>query len=103
MVAIVLKQYFKKQKSKTIKYRSHKNFCKDGFRSQLLYELNKGLMKISGLDRFNATVPKVLDNKAPKRMKYARVNEAPFMSRAIKKAIMKKARFRNKFLKNHIN
>ena len=103
MVVIVLKQYFKKQKSKTIKCRSHKNFCNDGFRSQLLHELNKGLMKISGLDHFNATVPKFLDNKAPKRMKYARVNEAPFMNRAIKKAIMKKTRFRNKFLKNHIN
>ena len=54
-------------------------------------------MKISGLNHFNATVPKVLDNKAPKIMKYARVNEAPFMNRAIKKTIMKKTRFRNKF------
>ena len=99
MVVMVLKQYFKKQKSKTIKYRSHKNFCNDGFRSQLLHDLNKGLMKISGLDHFNATVPNVLHNKAPKIMKYARVNEAPFMNRAVKKTIMKKTRFRNKLKK----
>ena len=33
-------------------------------------------------------------------MKYVRANEAPFMNRTIKKAIMKRSRLRNKFIKN---
>ena len=33
-------------------------------------------------------------------MKIVRANEAPFMNRTIKKAIMKRSRIRNKFLKN---
>ena len=69
----------------------------------MLHELNKGLIKISDLDHFNVTVQKVLDNEAPIRMKYVRANEAAFMNRAIKKAIMKRLRLRIKFLKNPTN
>ena len=72
MVVTALKQFFKKQESRTIEYRSHKNFCDDGVRSQLLHELNNGLIKISCFDYFNANV---LDNEAPKRMKYVRENK----------------------------
>ena len=53
-------------------------------------ELNIGLIKISDLNHFNATVLKVLDIKAPKEMKYVRANEALFVRRAVKKAIMKR-------------
>ena len=100
MVATVLKQYFKKKEPTVIKYRKHKNFCNDRFRSQLLNELNKGLIKISDLEHFNATILKILDHEAPIKMKYVRANEAPFMNKTIKKAIMKRSRLRNKFVKN---
>ena len=100
MVVTVLKQYIKKKESRIIKYRNHKNFCNDSFRTQLLNELNKGLIRISDLDHFNTTVLKILDNEAPIKMKNVRANEAPFMNRTIKKAIMKRSRLRNKFLKN---
>ena len=33
-------------------------------------------------------------------MKYVRANEAPFMNKTIKKALMKRSRVRNKFIKN---
>ena len=66
----------------------------------MLNELNKGIIRISDLDHFNTTVPKILDNEAPIKMKNIRANEAPFMNRTIKKAIMKRSRLRNKFLKN---
>ena len=62
MFIAILKQYFKKQESRAIKYRSHKYFCNNDFRLQLLHELNKELIKISDLDHFNPTVLKVLDN-----------------------------------------
>ena len=77
--------------------RSHKSFFNNDFRSQLQHDLNKGVIKISDLDHFNATVLKVLDNEASARIKYARANVAFFMSRAIKKANIKR------FLTNPIN
>lgn len=62
--------------------------------------MNKGLIKLSGLDYFNATVLKVLDNEARIIMKFFRANEAPIMNRAIENAIMKRSRLGKKFLKN---
>ena len=100
MVVTVLKQYFKKKEPRVTKYRKHKNFCNDRFRSQFVNELNKGLIKTSDLEHFNATVLKILDHEAPIKMKYVRANEAPFMNKTIKKAIMKRSRLRNKFIKN---
>ena len=70
------------------------------FRTQLLNELNKGLIRISDLDHFNTTVLKILDNEAPVKMKNVRANEASFMNITIKKVIMKRSRLRNTFLKN---
>ena len=100
MVVTVLKPYIKKKESRIIKYRNHTNFCNYSFRTQLLNELNKGLITISDLDHFNTTVLKILDDEAPIKMKNVRANDAPFMNRTIKKAIMKRSRLRNKFLKN---
>ena len=90
MVVTVLKQYIKKKELRIIKYRNHINFCNDSFRTQLLNELNKGLIIISYLAHFNTTVLKIFDNEAPIKMKNVRANEAPFMNRTIKKAIMKR-------------
>ena len=69
----------------------------------MLNELNKRLIRISDLAHFNTTVLKIFDNEAPIKMKNVRANEAPFMNRTIKKAIMKRSRLRNKFLKNPTN
>ena len=103
LVVTVLKQYIKKKELRIIKYRNHVNFCNDSFRTQLLNELNKRLIRISDLAHFNTTVLKIFDNEAPIKMKNVRANEAPFMNRTIKKAIMKRSRLRNKFLKNPTN
>ena len=55
----------------------------------MLNELNKGLIRISDLDHLDTTVLKILDNEAPIKKKNVKANEAPFMNRTIKKAIMK--------------
>ena len=47
------KQYIKKKESRITKYRNYKNFCNDSFRTELLNELNKRLIRISDLDHFN--------------------------------------------------
>ena len=89
LVITVLKQYIKKKELRIIKYRNHVNFCNDSFRTQLLNELNKRLIRISDLAHFNTTVLNIFDNEAPIKMKNVRASEAPFMNRTIKKAIMK--------------
>ena len=63
----------------------------------MLFELNKGLIELSGLEHFNATVLKVPANEAPIKVKYFRAIETPFINRTIKKAVMKRSRLRNKF------
>ena len=59
--------------------------------------MNKGLIELLGLEHFHATALKVPANEAPIKMKYFRANEAPFTNRAIKKAVTKRSRLRNKF------
>ena len=44
-----------------------------------------------------------LNMHAPMREKYVRANNAPFVSKALSKAIMSRSRLRNKYLKNPNN
>ena len=53
---------------------------------------------MSDLNHFYATALNFFENETPIRMKFVRGNEAPFMNRAIKRAII-----RNKILKNPTN
>ena len=45
----------------------------------------------------------LLNMHAPMRGKYVRANNAPFVSKALSKAIMTRSRLRNKYLKNPNN
>ena len=49
---------------------------------------------------FKETVFNIFNKYAPIKKKYVRANEAPFMIKELHKAIMKRSRLRNKFLKN---
>ena len=51
-------------------------------------------------DLFFEICQKVLNHRAPRKKKYTRGNNKPFMTKALSKAIMQRTRFRNKFLKN---
>ena len=42
---------------------------------------------------------KVLSKNAPVKKRYLRANEAPFMNKVLKKAIMKRSQLRNVFQK----
>ena len=103
MVVTVLKSYFRKCEAKIIKYRSNKKFCNDRFRQQLLEELNKSFISVLDLAKFNACVLEVLNKKVPIKKKFINANEAPFMTRKLKKAIMIRSRLRNTFLKHPTN
>ena len=49
---------------------------------------------------FKETVFYICNKHAPMKRKYVRANEAPFMTKELHKAIMKRSRLRNKLLKN---
>ena len=45
----------------------------------------------------------MLDKQLPKKKKYVRGNQSPFMNNTLSKAIMLRTNLRNKFLKNRSN
>ena len=91
------KKSFQKCKPHIITYRNYKNYDHDVFRSEIqtfcsLNETDLGLFKESVFCIFN--------KHAPIRKKYLRANEAPFLTKELHNAIMKRSSWRNKFLKD---
>ena len=90
------KMSFQKWKPHIITYWNYKNYENDAFRSEIqtfctLNETDLGLLKESIFYIFN--------KHAPIRKKYLQANEVPFMTKELHNAIVKRARYRNKFLK----
>ena len=90
------KTSFQKREPKIIKYRDYKNFDNHNFRSEILQRN----FNYTDLRTFKKTVFNIFNKYAPIKRKYVRANEAPFMSKELHKAIMKRSRLRNKFLKD---
>ena len=99
LVVTVLKTFYKKQRPKIIHYRNYKNFENDNFREDLKKELLKFDIINAPLSKFNDTVLSVLDKHAPKKLKYIRSNNCNFMTKELRKAIMKRSKLRIKFFK----
>ena len=91
------KMSFQKYKPHFIKYWSYKNYDNDVFRSetQTFCSLNE-----TDLGLFRESIFCIFNKHAPIRKKYLRANEAPFMTKELHNAIMKRSRYRNKFLKD---
>ena len=88
---------FQKCKPHVITYRNNKNYDNNVFRSKIqsFYSLNEtdlGLLKESVFGIFN--------KYAPIRKKYLRADEAPFITKELYNVIMRRSRYRNKFLKD---
>ena len=88
---------FQKFKPHIITYQNCKSYDNDVLRSEIqtfcsLDETDLGLFKESVFCIFN--------KHEPVRKKYLRANEAPFMTKELHNAIMKRSRYRNKFLKD---
>ena len=99
MVVTVLKVFYKKQKPKIIQYRKYDNFNNDLFREELNNELLNVDLNNAELSEFTETFMSLLDKHAPKKQKYIRANNANFMTKSLRKAIMLRSKFRNRFLK----
>ena len=103
MTVTVLKTFFKKEEPKVITYRNYKNFSNDVFRQLIFDDLSnfqQGTYEDPPLEIFLDICLRALNQCAPKRKKYIRANNSPFMNRNISKAIVVRSRLRNKFLRN---
>ena len=102
MPVTVMRKIFKKLKPRTINYRSYKHFSNEAYRESLLHELSKEVFvnNDDGLQRFCDININILNSHAPRNRKLARGNQMPFITKDLSKAIMKRSRLHNNFLKN---
>ena len=94
MVVTELKMGFQKLKPHIVAYRDYQHFDNEKFRSDI-----ENCASEKNLKCFKENVFCIFNKHALIKRKYVRSNEAPFMIKELHKAIMKRSRLRNKFLK----
>ena len=94
MVATSFKMSFSKNKPIERTYREMKHFDRETFRSELISELSKiG----SDYNTFDDVFNKVLNKHAPIKTKLLRANHKPYVTKAMRKAIMKRSELATKY------
>ena len=100
MVTTSLKGSFHKKKPKIFTYRDYKKFDNQVFNFKVREAIGSVPNIQTDFNLFNSTVKDILNKQAPLKQKYLRDNDAPFMSKNLRKAIMKRSRLKNRFNKN---
>ena len=95
----VLKMFFTKQKHETIFYRNYKKFDNLKFKEAINRKLMKHDLNNIDYEDFHEIVLSILDAHAPLKKKHLRANHASFLTIEFRKAVMKRARLRNVYLK----
>ena len=95
MTITIMKTVFKKKKPKIIQYRDYKKFSNAVFRSELIELLYIHDVNNIHYNDFDNLVMGLLNIYAPIKYKYIRANEAPFMNKEFKNAIMVRSKLKN--------
>ena len=97
-----MRKKFKKIKHRIINYRSDNNFSNEYYRKCLFNELKRETSVNNGwgFEKFCDMSIKLLNRHAPIKEKYKRGNRMPFVTKDLSKAIMKRSKLRNNYLKN---
>ena len=95
MVLTSMKTTFPKAVPKEIVYRDMKNFDKKAFKRDLKENLKKADSTNYAL--FEEIFENVLDKHAPKKKKIQRANHKPYVTKAMRKAIMKRSELATKY------
>ena len=93
-----MKTTFPKAQPRIIYYRDYKNFDLYNFRTDLREQLSKSAEK--DYFHFELTFLRVLEAHAPMKKKVLRANDKPYMTKALRKAIMRRSELKRKYLKN---
>ena len=97
MVVTVMKTTFPKAKPKMIYYRDYKKFNLIEFRRDLRNELSKAI--VLGYAHFEHIFLTVLEKHAPIKQRVVRANDKPYMTKVLRKAIMRRSFLKNKYHK----
>ena len=101
MVVTVVNGGSIKRSPKLINYRDYRKFDIDSFRKDLKERLlRQSQQALISYDIFDAIVLSVLNKHAPVKQKSVRANEGPFMTKALRKAIMNRTHLRNRYNKD---
>ena len=100
-----MKTSYQKIEPRVINYRDYNSFPNEGSRESLLENLKEKLSENcdQSFSNFIDTCNNVLDKQLPKKKKYVRGNQLPFINKSLSKVIMLRRNLRNKFLKNKSN
>ena len=96
MILTILKSTFPKLRPKQIVYRKFKNFHLNNFKN----EIRTKMQLIDKYETFEEELLKVLNKHAPSKKKFIRVNHALYMTKNLRKAIMKRSQLENKYISN---
>ena len=85
---------------KSMVSRDYKHFNQNEFLHELDLKMNKGTFYSSDkpYDDFSNLFKTITDKHAPIKQKKVRENNAPFITKELRKAIMDRSRLRNKYL-----
>ena len=83
-----MKMLFKKHSRLGRHYRDYKYFDRTKFKNNLNEKLSEG---ISNYESFETTFIEVLNKHAPLRKKLRRANHAPYITKTLMKAIMRRS------------
>ena len=97
LISTELKCTYTKLPPRKVTYRSFRNFDENKFLDDLSHSL---CSNISDYDSFNTTFESVVDRHAPQKSRLVRGNEKSYMNKALRKAIMRRSRLRNVYLKS---
>ena len=100
MVITVMKTTFPKAKPRIIQYRCYKNFNLDDFRIELRATLEKEV--VINYAKFEEIFLEVLNKYAPPKKKVFRANHKPYMTKILRKAIMRMSALQNKYYRDKL-
>ena len=96
MVVTVMKMLFKKHSPIERYYRNYKYFDRNRFKNNLIKKLSEG---VSNYESFETTFIEALNKHAPLRKKFLRTNHAPYITKTLRKTIMRRSQLETKYLK----
>ena len=99
MTLTILRSHLNKLRPRIIHSRDYKKFSNDAFRSELVIEIGSP-QSYKNLDSFLVKCKDVLNRTAPLKQKHVRAKNGPFINKTKLKAIMKRTRLKNKFVKH---
>ena len=95
----ILKTKFPKKSPKIIEYRNYKKIDLENFKTELSHSLDREITENVNYEQFEKIAVELLNKLAPIRKKCIRNNNANFMNKTLCKAVMTRARLRNKYIK----